>query len=303
MNEIEQLRIFVAIAESGSMTRAANRLQVAVSVVSRRFKELETRLGVQLAQRTTRRMSLTETGKQFYKDTRRILEELEQAEQAASRASAELTGTLRISAPLSFGIPHLMPTVSEYMRQNPALRVVLDMSDRRVDLIEEGFDLAIRLGNPEDSSLMGRRLATFKHWVCASPELLTQIELPKTPDDLQNFPTLTYSYLRPLNLWRYQAPDGSCGDIKVDPRLTVSNGDALCEAAVAGLGVICEPDFIVHHQIKNGALMPILTDYNWFGMEIHALYPPTRQLPKKVRVLIDMLVEKFGEQPYWGVQT
>lgn len=299
MSELEEMRSFVQLVDAGSATRAAELRGVATSAISRRMKDLETRLGVQLLKRTTRTMSLTDEGRLFYDRCVRLLAELAEAEAEVTQQNTHLTGRLKVAAPLSFGVMHFAPAIAEFMTLHPDVNVELDLSDRRVDLVEEGFDLAIRIGELADSSLMGRKVASCRHVVCASPDFFSRQGLPVEPRDLQGMPGLCYANLPNPAQWHYRGSNGEEGSVKVDTRLLSTNGDALKEAAIAGLGVLCEPSFIVHRAIDEGKLYPVLIDYRWYNMGIYAVYPSTRHLSARVRTLIDFLIKRFGEMPYW----
>jgi len=299
MNELSQIKSFVALVESGSISKAAERMDIAVSAVSRRLKELESSLGVQLVQRTTRKMHITEAGEKFYRRCGRLLDDLEEAKHEASNTATALSGTLRIATPLSFGVAHLSPAVAAFMHLHPQIKIELDMSDRRIDLVEEGLDLAIRIGTLEDSSLMARKLASVRHVVCASPDFLNRHGIPSTPQDLSALPALCYGNLSQPDTWHYHDKDSKPGQVKVPMRMRANNGDALVEAAIAGLGVLCEPSFIVHGSVERGVLKPLLTDYQWNPMGIFAVYPQTKHMPTRVRAFIDFLVSSFGDTPYW----
>lgn len=299
MNELTQIKSFVALVESGSISKAAERMDIAVSAVSRRLKELESSLGVQLVQRTTRKMHITEAGEKFYRRCGRLLDDLEEAKHEASNTATALSGTLRIATPLSFGVAHLSPAVAAFMHLHPQIKIELDMSDRRIDLVEEGLDLAIRIGTLEDSSLMARKLASVRHVVCASPDFLNRHGIPSTPQDLSALPALCYGNLSQPDTWHYHDKDSKPGQVKVPMRMRANNGDALVEAAIAGLGVLCEPSFIVHGSVERGVLKPLLTDYQWNPMGIFAVYPQTKHMPTRVRAFIDFLVSSFGDTPYW----
>jgi DNA-binding transcriptional LysR family regulator len=299
MNQLEQMRVFVELINSGSATRAADKLGLANSAVSRRLKELEARLGIQLVHRTTRTMHLTDAGRQFYARCKRILEDIQEAEVEVSENNSELSGQLSIAAPWSFGVSHLSAAVSEFMHRHPKVQVDLDLNDRRVDLISEGFDIAIRIGTLEDSSLIARRIAPVNHVVCASPDYLQRNGTPETPEQLSEHQGLCYSNLKAPEQWFYFDQKGNRHTVKVSARLRSSNGDTLRNAAIAGLGVLCEPSFIVYRAIRKGLLIPILTNYQWYEMGIYALYPQTRHLSAKTRAFIDFLVDRFGEQPEW----
>lgn len=299
MNELEEIRTFVQLVDSRSATHAADVLGVAVSAVSRRMKGLETRLGVRLLHRSTRSMRLTEEGALYYDRCIRILADLREAEAEVTERSASLQGLLRIAAPLSFGMTHLSPALFDFMRIHPGITVELDMSDKRVDLIEDGFDLAIRIGNLEDSTLKARNLVDVRYAVCASPWFIDQYGLPQKPEDLQDLPALCYSNLPNSTVWKYVGSDGVPGSVSVKARLKSSNGDSLSEAAIAGLGVLCEPSFIVNAAVENRQLQAVLTDYQWFKASVFAVYPATRYLSHKSRRFIDFLVERFSTDSNW----
>lgn len=299
MNEFSQIKTFVALVESRSISKAAEKMDIAASAVSRRLKELESNLGVQLVQRTTRKMHITEAGDKFYRRCGRLLEEFEEAKQEASNTATALRGTLKIATPLSFGVAHLSPAIAAFMHLHPQIKIDLDMSDRRIDLVEEGLDLAIRIGTLEDSSLMARKLASVRHVVCASPDFFNHYGTPQTPQDLAELPALCYGNLDQPDTWHYRDKDNRPAKVKVALRMRATNGDALVEAAVAGLGILCEPSFIVHGAVERGVLIPALTDYQWYAMNIYAVYPQTRHVPARVRAFIDFLASHFGEAPYW----
>lgn len=299
MSELEEIRIFVQLVEFQSATQVAERMGVANSAVSRRLKELESRLGVQLIRRTTRRMSLTESGEIYYQRCKSILESLEEAQAEITQSTSDLKGRLRIATPVTFGVNHLASAIAAFMSKYPEMEIDLDMSDRRVDLVEEGFDLAIRIGTLEDSTLIAKKLAPVSHVVCASPDFFQQHGIPQTPDDLMGVQGLCYGNLKKPDTWHYQGKDGNTGEVKVALRMKSNNGDALREAAIAGLGVICEPNFIMHDAIKRGLLTAVLSDYKWYNMDIYAIYPQTKHLSIKVRTFIDFLIGRFGTKPYW----
>ncbi len=299
MSELEEMRSFVQLVDAGTATKAAGVRGVAVSAISRHMKELEARLGVQLMQRTTRRMSLTAEGRVFYDRAVQILTDLAEAEAEVSQQSAVLKGRLKIATPVSFGVAHLSSAIAAFMHGHPEITVELDMSDRRVDLVEEGFDLAIRIGALRDSTLMARKIADVHHVVCGAPDFFKTRGLPSHPRTLEGWPGLCYGNLPNPPLWTYRAPDGKEGSVLVDTRFEATNGDALREMAIAGHGVLCEPSFIVHGAVERGLLQPVLTDYRWYDMAVYVVYPPTRHLSSRVRRFIDFLVERFGPHPYW----
>lgn len=299
MHRFEELRAFVTVVDAGSFTAAADRLGAAKSVVSRRVSALEERLGVQLLRRTTRRLSLTDTGHSFYEHSARILADLDEAEAAVLQEHGELSGNLRLALPLSFGIRHMADPIAEFQRLHPRVSFDLDLNDRRLDLVEEGMDLALRIGHLRDSSLIARRLFDARTIVCASPGYLQKHGTPATPEELASRDCLVYGNLADPGRWAYTDAEGRRRRVNVRVAMTASSGDFLSSAASAGLGVVVQPTFIAGEKICSGELVPILTDYNWPVTPAWAVYPPTRHLSYRVRAFIDFLVEKFAGRPYW----
>ena len=300
MSQIEEIRAFVMVVETGSLTQAAERLGIAVSAVSRRLKDLELRLGAPLIQRTTRRMYLNEVGQGFYERCKAVLDELEAAQQEVLNAGGGLGGILRISTPLSFGVSHMSSAISQFMHAHPDVRIDMDLSDKRVDLVAEGFDLAIRIGVLSDSSLIAKKISTVRNIPCASADFLSRYPPIMKPDDLEGLPALVYSNEKAPSDWRYRGPDGKTGVLRVTPRLSASNGDVLREAAIAGLGITCLPNFLHYDAINNGLLQPILPDYEWVELDVYAVYPKTTILPKRTRAFVDFISTRYGKDPYWN---
>jgi len=299
MRRFSDLEAFIAVVESGSFTAAAERLDVAKSAVSRRVTALEERLGVQLLRRTTRRLNLTETGKSFYEHSARILADLDEAEAAVLQQHGELRGNLRVALPLSFGARHMYKPIAEFCRQHPRVTFDLDLNDRRIDLIAEGVDLAVRIGRLSDSTLIARRLFEARTVVCASPEYLERRGTPQTPDDLAEHDCLVYTNLPDPTKWVCTDADGTRHAIDVTVNMTASSGDFLCECAKEGLGLVLQPTFIAGEAISRGELQPVLTGYQWPVTPAYAIYPPTRHLSYRVREFIDYLAEYFAGVPYW----
>jgi DNA-binding transcriptional LysR family regulator len=299
MNRFENMDTFIRVVEVGSISGAADRLGVAKSAVSRRLKELEEHLGVQLFRRTTRRMNLTETGNAFYQQSLRILADVMEAELAASQAHGELQGSLKVALPQSFGNLHMGPAISEFLKEHPNIEFDLDFNDREVDLIQEGFDLAIRIANLPDSSLIARRLATVKTVICASPAYLKRMGTPNTPEDLTQHHCLVYSLLRDFEHWHLIDSNGEPTKIKIRPYLKASTGEYLRDAAVDDLGIILVPTFIVYKEIESGKLKPLLTNYQRPQIEAYAVYPQTRHLSQRVRAFVEFLAKRFEGTPYW----
>ena len=299
MDRFEDLQAFVAVVEAGSFTAAAERLDLAKSAVSRRVSALEERLGVQLLRRTTRRLNLTETGRSFYEHSARIVADLEEAESAVAQEHGELSGTLRVALPLSFGIHHMCRPIAEFSRRHPRVSFDLELNDRRVDLVEEGADLAVRIGRLADSSLIAKRLFEARTVVCASQRYLDAHGTPATPDDLSAHDCLIYSNLAEPTRWVCRDKAGNTHRVEVSPVMSASSGDFLCAAAAEGLGIAMQPTFIAGEAISRGDLVPILTEYDWPVTPAYAVYPPTRHLSYRVREFIDYLADYFAGTPYW----
>ncbi len=298
MNRLLEMEIFAAVADAGSITGAADRLDMAKSAVSKRLSDLEIRLAVSLMSRTTRRLSLTDAGAEFYRHCVAILAEVAAAEAGVTEADAELSGPVRIAAPLSFGLQHLGPVLVKFMQRHPAVNVTMDFNDRQVDLVAEGFDLGIRIAKLGDSTLVARKLTPVRVLICASPAYWAANGRPKEPADLKNHLALRYSLGAQRN-WAFTAPDGTRGSVTVPTQHAANNGAFLRDAAVAGLAIVRLPAFLVHEQITARELEPVLLDYRWNDIHAWAVYPRTRRLPARVRALIDYLAEVFGDTPYW----
>ena len=299
MDRMAEIETFVQVAESGGIGAAAERLGVAKSAVSRRLKELEERLGVRLVNRTTRQLSLTDTGKSYYERATQIIADLEDADQAAAAVHGALSGRLKIAAPQSFGVMHLTPAVTSFLNNHPELWIDLDLNDRRVDLVNEGFDIAVRVGQLEDSSLIARRLAPVRNLVCASPGYLARNGTPTRPEDLMNHSYLRYSNVPERRVFAWIDEQGRERVVNPKARLVSNNGEMLKAAAEEGLGIISQPTFLIGPAINQGLLVPILTDIEWWQLGAYALYPPGRHLSAKVRAFVDHLVTCFGDPPYW----
>ncbi|MEM7061176.1 MAG: LysR family transcriptional regulator [Pseudomonadota bacterium] len=299
MDRFEDLRAFVQVVESGTLTRAATRLDVATSAVSRRIKDLESRLGTQLLQRTTRQMRLTPSGERFHARASQILQALEEAEAEAGDQAKSLSGPLRIAAPLSFGQSHLTPILIDFAKDHPEVKLDVDFSDRMVDLIAEGHDLAIRIGNLADSSLIARKITDVRMLVCAAPEFWKNHGKPTQAEDLIGLPALCYTGSDRVDIWSYSSPEGHNGTLQMNVALKSTNGNFLCDAAIAGQGVVLQPSFIVHQATAAGQLECALTDHIWPVITVYAVYPETRHLSARARTFIDYARTRIGPVPAW----
>jgi len=299
MSQIEELRAFVLIVETKSLTQAAARMGIAVSAVSRRLRDLELRLGTTLIQRSTRRLFLNETGQSFYQRAKSILADLEDAEQEVQNAGGALSGIFRLSVPLSFGITHMSTAIAQFMHEHPDIRIEMDLSDKRVDMIAEGFDAAIRIGHLTDSSLIAKKISTVRVVPVAAPSLITQVPQIKHPEDLLKLPALVYAHDRNPKDWSYTSPKGKSGLLRVKSRMSANNGDVLRDLAIAGLGMANLPTFLMYEAINKGLLQPLLPQYDWTEFDIFAVYPRTTVLPKRTRRFIDFISNLYSSTPYW----
>lgn len=292
------MEVFVKTAQAGSLSAAASAMGLSKSTVSKHLSALEDHLGVLLVNRTTRRLSLTELGLAYRDHAQRILAEIEETELAIQEHTVEPKGKLKVSAPMSFGVSHLAPVLPGFMQAHPRIEVELLMDDRRVDLVEEGVDLAIRIGQLDDSQLIARRLASVS-FICAAAERYLANRRPiVVPGDLAGHDCLRYSLNRQPSEWRFEQ-GGESLSVKVKGSLTANNGEALKEAAVRGLGIVYQPAFIVGADVEAGRLRPLLTDWGTPTIDIHAVFPEQRQLQPKLRRFVDYLAQAMRRPGLW----
>jgi DNA-binding transcriptional LysR family regulator len=301
LDRLDSMEAFVRVAESHSFSEAARRLRVSKSVVSRQVSALEAQLGARLFHRTTRSLALTEIGRAYFERCSRILADIEEANLSVSSLQAAPRGRLRVNAPMSFGILHLAPLIPAFCQRFPEIDIDMELNDRFINLVDEGVDVAVRIGKLADSSLIARHLAPARKVLCASPEYLNRHGTPVTPDDLERHECLTYSNRATPEEWSFAHPDGRPWPISVQGRLRVNNGDVLREAALGGLGIVIQPSFIVGRDLQAGTLVSLLADFIPQDLAIHAVYPHNRHLSPKVRAFVDFLVEHFGPRPYWDL--
>ena len=302
MGRFEDMEIFARVVEAESFTGAADRLGLAKSLVSRRVSRLEERLGTRLLARTTRRLALTEAGRAFYERARRLLEETAEAEASAMATAADLRGRLRIAAPMSFGQLHLAPAVGRFLADHPEVEIDVDLNDRFVDLVGEGYALAIRIGRLKDSSLVARRLAPARMVLCASSGYIARRGRPKVPADLARHDCLLYTNRSSGDAWRFRA-GGRTMSPQIRARIVANNGDFLARAAIDGLGIALLPSFIVYEALEKGTLEAIPCGEPIDDSAVHAVLPAGHDPPLLVRRFVDFLVETFGTEPYWDKQA
>ncbi len=301
MDQLRQIEAFVAVVQAGSYVRAAERLDSSKAVLSRLVLELETQLGTRLLNRTTRRLSLTETGAAYHERCRQILDDLRDANAAASATTANVSGRLRINAPLTFGNLHLAPLWGEFLKLHPQVELDITLTDRVVDLVEEGFDLAVRIaqaGRLPSTSLVARKLASDRMLLCASPGYLRRAAAISHPDDLARHAVMAYAWWSSGDAWPFTDADGHAASVTVQPRLRTNSGDTCRAAALADQGVIYQPAFLVGADVRAGRLVELLPDWRGPALDIHAVYPSRTHLSGKVRAMVDFLAGAF-QQPGW----
>jgi DNA-binding transcriptional LysR family regulator len=295
MDRLGDLDIFARVVTAGSMSAAGRELALSPAVISKRIRRLEERLGVRLLQRTTRKLALTQAGQGFYERAVSILASVEEAEGWVSRGAGLARGLLRVSAPTSFGRLHIAPHLRVFLDAHPAVSLDLVLSDAFVDIVGEGFDLAIRIGELVDSSLVARRLAPNHRILCASPDYLARRGHPRTLDDLRNHVLLAHN----AEQWRLEGLSGSVA-VRIAGPLRTNSSEVVREAVLSGMGIALRSTWDVGPELKDGRLVHVLEEYGGSrAVGIHAVYPSRRHLEQKVRAFIDFLAALYGDQPSW----
>jgi len=297
MDRFLEMQVFSAVVEAGSFTAAADVLDMSKAAVSRYVAELEERLGVRLLHRTTRKLSPTTEGGIFHARCRELLGNLDEAEAEITSRSGEASGLLKLNVPVSFGLMHLAPLWPAFLARHPKLLLDISLSDRVVDLVEEGFDAAVRIGQLPPSSLIGRRLASTRLVLCASPAYLARRGEPAAPTDLLDHDTISYSLFSTGEHWPFTGPEGAA-TVQVRPRMRTNSGDTCRAAALQDQGIILQPTFIVGPDLAAGTLRETMTGYRSLELGIHAVYPSRKFVSPKVRLLVDFLVEAFADQTW-----
>jgi len=288
---MKAMQAFVAVVDKGNFVSAAEMLDTSTAAISRQISGLESHLGARLLHRTTRRLSLTDAGQEFYSRSQAILNDVAEAEAVVGEQVLQPKGILRISAPLSYGIHRLGPLLSGFRKRYPELQLDIDLSDRVVDLANEGIDVALRISRTLTSQLIARKLHDIPMIVCASPAYLKQHGTPKTPEDLSDHEILNYSYLATGDNWSFTHKNGDEMTIRVHPQVHATNGDILKLLALTNGGVICQPNFILEKELENGSLIHLLKDWSMDPFSLYALYLSRKHLSAKVRAFIDYMVE------------
>ncbi len=299
MERLECDQMFVAVLETGSFSRAAERLGTSSGQASKLVSRLEAELGVQLLKRTTRALSPTEVGRAYHERIKAVLEDFDALDASVRSASGLAAGRIRITAPLSFGTMHLASAFVDFAKAYPDIQLDVSFTDRVISLVDEGFDLAVRVGSPADSSLIARKLCDMRLVVAAAPSYLAAHGEPHHPSELARHDCILDSNFRdPLN-WRFVGFDGEALNVAVKGRLQFSNGEACLTAAEAGLGVMHGPSFLAGHALQAGRLKSLLGGFVERRLAVYAMYPPGRHLALKVRVFVDFLAERYRGEPSW----
>lgn len=299
MDRLDCDRMFAAVMEAGSFTAAAERLGASSGQASKLVSRLEAELGVRLLNRTTRSISPTEAGTAYFERLRPLLEEYDHLDMAVRNVSQAPRGRLRLTAPLSFGVVELAPALNEFAAQFPEIGLDVTFSDRVTDLVDEGFDLAIRIGRPEDSSLVARKLCDVRIVVVGAGTYFERMGELGTPDDLINHDCIIDTNFREPDRWPFRMPDGTALMAPISGRIRYSNAQACLHAAEAGLGLACVPSFVAGPSVREGRLRRVLPAFETTPYVVHALYPHSRHLAAKVRVLVDFLVARYRGTPHW----
>jgi len=297
-NSLQEMAVFSRVVAAGSLSAAARELGLSPALVSRRLAALESRLGVRLINRTTRSLNLTVEGSRYYDVCTRVLTEIEEADAEVSVGRVEPQGALKVSLPASFGHQHVAPLVPQFAARYPKVELALSLSDRNVNIMDEGFDVGVCIADLQDSSLAARKLAPNRRVVCASPAYLAAHGRPRTPDELAKHNCLVTRDFAAT--WEYKAADGKPGSVRVQGRYACDNWEVLREWALAGLGIALKSTWDVYRQLQEGSLITLLPGYTFHSdVAIYAVYPHRRFLPAKTRVFIEFLAQSFGPEPYW----
>lgn len=296
MDRFSEIRAFVTVAEQGSFVAASERLGLSRAMVTKLVSALEARLGVRLMHRTTRRLSLTAEGESYLGEASALLGELDALDARLSQGATRPAGRLRVTAPVSFGQRFLGAAVTEFHHQHPDIDIELSLNDRRVDLVEEGYDLALRITRMGDSSLIARKLVSVSDVVCVAPSYLERRGTPQRPEDLAIHNCLIYTLTDQAGSWGFRDASGAESRVRVQGSLRANNGDLLLDAAISGLGITLQPRFLLTDALARGQLVQILTEYRWMDLDLYAVYPVRRYVPGKVRVFVDFLQAFFQDR-------
>jgi DNA-binding transcriptional LysR family regulator len=301
MDRFRAFEVFAAVVANGSFARAADTLDTSPANVTRYIKELEEALGTRLLNRTSRRLSLTESGRAFYERVHEILEDVAEAEATVSFDAAQPRGRLRINVPLSFGVLYLAPLWPRFMALYPDLELDVNLIDRVVELVEDGYDLAVRISPAGSREHVARKLATARNVVCASPDYIVRHGAAETLIDLMNHACIGYAFAANRDQWSFLHEGGTTHVVTVPCIMHCKSGHAMRAAALAGKGIVQLPTFMIGQDLREGTLQPVLKGYRVPDIDVLAVYPSRRHLSAKVRVMIDFLVDAFRGTPPWDM--
>lgn len=299
MDKFLEMQTFAAVVDSGSFVKAADSLAMSKAAVSRYVGDLESRLGVRLLHRTTRKLSLTEEGQVFHARCKELLTNVDEAEAEITSGNAEASGLVRVNAPVTFGIRHLASLWGEFRTLHPKVTLDVTLADRVVDLVEEGYDLAIRIATLPSSTLISKRLSTTRMVLCASPQYLKEHGTPRHPTELAGHAVIAYSYWSTKDEWHFDSPQGKVS-VRTQPCIRTNNGDTCRAAALVHQGVILQPTFLVGEDLATGKLVELMPEFRSIDLGIYAVYPTRKHVSPKVRLLIDFLVDAFRTRPWPG---
>lgn len=299
MDRFHAMSVFAKVVEQGSFARAAERLGISTSACSRHVADLEAHLDTRLLQRTTRRLSLTESGQAFYERCVQLLADLDEAEGAAAASSVRPRGTIKLTCSINFGVRHVAPAIGAFQARHGEVRFEVTLADRIVDLVEEGYDLAIRIGSTGGENVVARRLGETRLVCCAARSYLERHGTPRAPEDLAQHRCLTYEYLPVRGQWVFRDRAGRERPVRVSGPMHSNSGDLLAAASVQGMGIALEPDFMVGGDLKHGRLVRVLESFAAPVSAIYAVYPSRRYLSAKVRAFVDFLAGHFASRQNW----
>jgi len=294
MDRFKSMSVFVQVVDTGGFAAAAAASGMSAGMVGNHIRALESELGARLLSRTTRHQRLTEVGRLYYERCRSILEQIKQADSDARETVTAASGLLRVTAPISFGVQCLAPAISQFLEENPRVEIELTLSDRIVDIVSAGFDMAVRIGELPTSGLVARTLVPYKMAVCASPSYIARRGRPIVPEDLAMHDCLAFGSRRETREWRFVSPDGQVRNVRVGARLNVNNGQALRMAALAGAGIIMQPELLVAADIQDGSLVRLLEEETMPSRPMHVVYQRDTRMPLKLRYFVDFVIRKWG---------
>lgn len=297
MDRLKSMAVFVQVVDKGGFVAAVNTTGISAAMVGNHIRFLESELGARLLSRTTRHQSLTEVGRMYYERCRSILEQIKQADSDARETVSLASGVLRVTAPVSFGVQCLAPALAQFLEKTPNVKVDLTLTDNMVELVNEGFDVAIRIGHLPSSGLVARPLVPYKMIICAAPGYIAKRGAPMTPDDLTAHDCIAFGFRRETREWTFLDNSGAARTVAVGGRLNINSGQGLRQAALAGAGIIMQPELLLADDIKTGALVRLLEHENMQARPMHIVYQRDARMPLKLRYFVDFISQMWGNDP------